>query len=66
MTSDGSRDVGFMSGLSNSWIAVPIVSTAGVTPMKKLTPDVEEASDDTDNVLLECEFVNAFPFPEVF
>jgi len=55
-----------MSGLSNSWIAVPIVSTAGVTPMKKLTPDVEEASDDTDNVLLECEFVNAFPFPEVF
>eukprot|EP01047_Picozoa_sp_COSAG01_P089734 COSAG01_NODE_21760_length_886_cov_1.174079_1_plen_206_part_10 len=37
---DGARwDVGFMSGLSASWIAVPIVSTAAVEPMLKLNQE---------------------------
>ena len=36
---DGERwDSAFMSGLNNSWIAVPIVSTEGLQPMKNLNP----------------------------
>lgn len=53
----GHRDVGFMDGLSKSWIAIPIVSTAGVMPMKKLNPTQDtNAHADTDNLLLECEY----------
>jgi|EP01046_Picozoa_sp_COSAG06_P045530 hypothetical protein len=46
-----------MDGLSKSWIAIPIVSTAGVMPMKKLNPTQDtNAHADTDNLLLECEY----------
>jgi hypothetical protein len=51
---DGARwDVGFMSGLSASWIAVPIVSTAAVEPMLALNKDNESANPTVDNVLME-------------
>eukprot|EP01047_Picozoa_sp_COSAG01_P070494 COSAG01_NODE_10699_length_2102_cov_1.269096_2_plen_107_part_00 len=41
-----------MGGLSQSWIAVPIVSTAAVEPMLKLNQEDEDAPV-VDNVLLE-------------
>jgi hypothetical protein len=51
---DGARwDVGFMSGLSASWIAVPIVSTAAVEPMLTLNKDDEGGNPTVDNVLME-------------
>lgn len=54
---DGERwDSGFMSGLCNSWIVCPIVSTEGLMPMKKLNDDSDSESSQpaqTDNVLLE-------------
>lgn len=48
---DGQRwDKGFMRGLSNSMVFVPIVSTGSVGPMAKLAP---LENDFVDNVLLE-------------
>jgi hypothetical protein len=47
---DGQRwDSGFMEGLSQSWVFVPIVSVGCVQPMMGLS----EAEDWCDNVLLE-------------
>jgi hypothetical protein len=47
---DGQRwDSGFMEGLANSWIFVPIVSVGSVGPMATMS----ELEDWTDNVLLE-------------
>jgi hypothetical protein len=47
---DGQRwDSGFMEGLANSWIFVPIVSVGSVGPMVTMS----EAEDWCDNVLLE-------------
>jgi hypothetical protein len=47
---DGQRwDSGFMEGLANSWVFVPIVSVGSVGPMAQLG----ELEDWTDNVLLE-------------
>lgn len=51
---DGERwDSGFMAGLSNSWIVVPVLSTEGLGPMKRLNPRDGEDGGQTDNVLLE-------------
>ena len=44
-------DVGFMDGLCNSTVIVPIVSAGCLAPMMKLTGDA--ADDAIDNVLLE-------------
>ena len=47
---DGHRwDAGFMEGLANSWVFVPILSAGAVGPMMQLGMD----EDWTDNVLLE-------------
>ena len=47
---DGQRwDSGFMNGLANSWVFVPIVSVGSVEPMVQLG----QHEDWTDNVLLE-------------
>ena len=47
---DGQRwDSGFMQGLANSWVFVPIVSVGSVGPMVQLGQN----EDWTDNVLLE-------------
>jgi hypothetical protein len=47
---DGQRwDSGFMQGLANSWVFVPIVSVGSVGPMVRLG----QHEDWTDNVLLE-------------
>ena len=47
---DGQRwDSGFMQGLSQSWVFVPIVSVGSVQPMVQLN----EGEDWCDNVLLE-------------
>jgi hypothetical protein len=47
---DGQRwDSGFMNGLANSWVFVPIVSAGSVGPMVQLG----QHEDWTDNVLLE-------------
>jgi hypothetical protein len=51
---DGARwDSGFMQGLGNSWIVVPVLSTEGLNPMKKLNSVDGEDGGQTDNVLLE-------------
>eukprot|EP01051_Picozoa_sp_SAG22_P000978 SAG22_NODE_33_length_27588_cov_104.174652_9_plen_128_part_00 len=43
---DGQRwDSGFMEGLANSWVVVPIVSVGSIGPMCEL---VGEGSDDVD------------------
>ena len=47
---DGQRwDSGFMTGLAQSWVFVPIVSVGSVAPMVGLS----EGEDWVDNVLLE-------------
>jgi hypothetical protein len=51
---DGERwDSGFMNGLSNSWIVVPVLSTEALAPMKRLNPVDGKDNGQTDNVLLE-------------
>jgi hypothetical protein len=51
---DGERwDTGFMSGLGNAWIVVPVLSTQALEPMKRLNPVDGEDGEQTDNVLLE-------------
>ena len=52
---DGQRwDSGFMDGLANSWVFVPIVSVGSVGPMRKLAGGGGEGGEDwNDNVLLE-------------
>eukprot|EP01051_Picozoa_sp_SAG22_P007109 SAG22_NODE_489_length_9845_cov_5.954550_9_plen_401_part_00 len=50
---DGQRwDSGFMEGLANAMVFVPIVSVGSVGPMRQLGGG-EDAEDCTDNVLLE-------------
>ena len=50
---DGQRwDSGFMEGLANSWVFVPVVSVGSVGPMCSLGGG-ESGEDWTDNVLLE-------------
>ena len=49
---DGERwDVGFMDGLVNSTVVVPIISAGCLAPMLKMTDD--SADEAVDNVLLE-------------
>ncbi len=49
---DGERwDVGFMDGLVNSTVVVPIISAECLAPMMKL--DCDSADEAVDNVLLE-------------
>ena len=51
---DGERwDTGFMTGLSASWIIVPIVSSGSLEPMNQLFQEDGTPSDWCDNVLLE-------------
>ena len=51
---DGQRwDSGFMEGLANSSVFVPIVSVGSVGPMCELGGGEEGGEDWTDNVLLE-------------
>ena len=47
---DGQRwDIGFMQGLSRSWVFLPIVSVGSVQPMM----DLDDGEDWCDNMLLE-------------
>jgi hypothetical protein len=51
---DGERwDAGFMDGLAESWIVVPIVSVGSLEPMGQLFSQEGEPTPDCDNVLLE-------------
>ena len=51
---DGQRwDSGFMEGLANAWVFVPIVSVGAVGPMCQLGGGGDGGEDWTDNVLLE-------------
>eukprot|EP01047_Picozoa_sp_COSAG01_P013576 COSAG01_NODE_641_length_14573_cov_17.634637_9_plen_336_part_00 len=50
---DGERwDVGFMAGLSKSWIVIPILSSEALAPMQELN-GLDGDGSQTDNVLLE-------------